>query len=140
MKEETSKAKTLLNNHELSLVVIKNNEVYTSDKKGVLPVFELLEDARNLLSGAVAADKVIGGAAAFLFVKGGISELYSEVISENAVRILQNAEIPFSYGTLVPYIINRKGDDLCPMEKLCLNLKDFEEAYEKIKGFILKMI
>lgn len=136
MKEMLAKTKRILNERSLSLVVIKDNEIFTSDKKGVLPVLELLEDGKATLSNAVAADKVIGGAAAYLFVKGGISEVYGDLMSEKGVAVLEQSGIPYFYGTLVPYIINRKGDDFCPLEKLCMDCDNAEDAYKRIKGFL----
>ncbi|OGO87745.1 MAG: hypothetical protein A2Y15_07085 [Clostridiales bacterium GWF2_36_10] len=136
MKKETERAKELLKQNNLSLVVIKDNEVYTSDKNGVKPVLELLENGNNTLNNSVAADKVIGGAAAFLFINGGVAEVYGEILSEKAVSVLEKAKIPCTYGTLVPFIKNRRGDDHCPLEKLCLTIESPEEAYEKIKEFL----
>ena len=107
-------------------------------KKGVFPVIEFLEDKREPLFGAVAADRVVGTAAAYLFIKGGISAVYGDVMSESAVSVLKTAGVPFSYGTLVPHIKNRRGDGLCPMEELCMNLDNPSEAYKKIKDFIGK--
>lgn len=136
MKKETEKAKELLKSSNLSLVVINGEKVITSDKRGVTPILELLESGDNSLLNAVAADKVIGGAAAFLFIKGGVLEVYGKTLSEKAVKVFEQANIPFSYGTLVPYIINRKGDGLCPLEKLCLDVQTPDEAYNKIKEFL----
>ncbi|MBR0324215.1 MAG: DUF1893 domain-containing protein, partial [Bacteroidales bacterium] len=40
-----------------------------------------------------------------------------------------------TYDKVVERIINRKGDGLCPMETLCLNVENPEEAFLKIQKF-----
>lgn len=51
------------------------------------------------------------------------------MISEHALLILREHHIPVSYDTLVPYIINRAGNGMCPMEESVLSCDDIEEAY-----------
>ncbi len=132
MKEIMQRAKKLLNSLEnTSLVVINCGKIYTSDKKGIKPVLELTERLKN----ATVADKVIGGAAAFLFVRGCVSDVYGEIMSEKAAWVLNRAGISYSYGTLVPYIKNRTGDGMCPLERLCLGLDTPTEAYDAITLF-----
>jgi hypothetical protein len=136
MEEILNRAKKLLKEQNLSFVAINNSEIITSDKKGVAPIMELIGQNNRLISGAIVADKVIGGAAAFLLVKCGVSYIYGEIMSEKAISVLQKYNVPYSYGNLVPYIKNRRGDGLCPMEQLCLDVHTPDEAYEKIKEFI----
>ena len=54
---------------------------------------------------------------------------YGEVMSEGALKLLKENNIQADYKTLTPNIINRKGDDICPMEKAVKDCNDFEEAY-----------
>lgn len=128
----------MLRSQGLSFVAVsENDEVFVSNKKGVAPIMELIEKKTDL-KGAAAADKVIGGAAAFLLVKCGVSYVYGEIMSEKAISVLNQYHIPYSYRTLVQYIKNRRGDGLCPMERLCLRVNTPDEAYEKIREFILR--
>lgn len=128
----------MLKSQGLSFVAINTDEgVFMSSKKGVAPIMELIEKKTDL-KGAVAADKVIGGAAAFLLVKCGVSYVYGEVMSEKAISVFNQYHTPYSYGKLVQNIQNRRKDGLCPMERLCLNINTPDEAYKKIKEFILR--
>ena len=81
----------------------------------------------------IFADQVIGKAAAFLLRKGGAKYLYAKIISEHALETLKDSGIAVSYGTKVPYIINRKKDGMCPMEQTVLSVTDVEEAYGKLR-------
>ncbi|MDP4133990.1 MAG: DUF1893 domain-containing protein [Bacillota bacterium] len=127
-----NKAKKLLLSPN-TFAVVKDEESYTSRLRGILPLMELLDKNKKLLKGADAADKVIGKAAAMLFYLGGIKRLYTEIISENALSFLKNTEIELEFSKVVPYIINRSGDGMCPMEKLVIEAQSPTQAYELLK-------
>ena len=76
------------------------------------------------LTGFSAADKIVGKAAALLFVLANVSEVYGEVMSEAGLAVLRQHHIPCSYNTLAPYIINRRGDGMCPMEQTIHTIDD----------------
>lgn len=50
-------------------------------RRGVADLFDAVTSHPDLTQGASVADKVIGLGAAFLLVKGGVAEVYAEVIS-----------------------------------------------------------
>lgn len=112
--------------------------LYTSTKKGIAPIMDMLENNRAFFDGAIVADRVIGKAAAMLLIDSGALFIYGEMTSEHALKILDNAKKSnpdFSYevGKVVPYIINRAGDDMCPMEKTVLSLESPADAYAPLK-------
>lgn len=121
--------------------VCRNKEnIYTSEKKGIAPIMDILNDNPKLLKGAEIADRVIGKAAALLLVKGGITSLYTEVISEHALNVFKDyRNINVSYNKKVPYIINRTKDGMCPMEKAVLNINSPGEAYTVLTDKIKEM-
>lgn len=114
-------------------------EIRTSTKKGIAPIMEVLENEPRFLQGALVADRVIGKAAAILLVKAGIWELYAEIISEHARMFLEVHNIPITYGKVVPYIINRKGDGMCPMEATVLQMNNINEAYVALQAKVAEM-
>ena len=126
-------AKELLKNGDYTCVMCYGETVYTSDKRGVVPVLEKLEQDVTI-SGFSVADKVVGKAAAMLFHLAGISELYTGIISIPAKEYLEKTNIIFSYDKLVDRIINRTGDGLCPMETAVSIINDPEEGYKAIKN------
>ena len=122
-----------------SFVLYKDGEWSTSEKRGIAPIMELLRENKELLKGAYVADKVIGKAAALLLIEGGISYLHTQVISEHAIEVLRMSNIEFEYQSLVPYIVNRAGDGMCPMEETVLEVTDSTKAYELLQEKIKKM-
>ena len=105
-------------------------------RQGVADLFELLSHEPQILEGASVADRVIGRGAALLMVKGGVREVFAYVISQPALDILREADIPTSFATLQPNIINRTGTDICPIEKLTAATTDPDEAYRLIGDFL----
>mgnify|MGYP000766860207 FL=1 len=74
-----------------------------------------------------------------LFVLLGVGEIYAVVMSRSAKKILDGHGIKYSCGEEVEYIINRKKDGMCPMEKAVMDIDDPTEASKKIKETIEKM-
>lgn len=131
MNKDLEKAKECLTGHTIALV--KDEEVIISDKRGISPMITLIKENKDL-NGFSLADVVVGKAAAMLFVKAGIKEIYAETISEIAINYLDKKEIKVSYKNIVPYIINRAKNGMCIMEELVLNDDDEEIAYQKMKN------
>lgn len=116
-------------------VVLSADGEYCSRERGVKPLLALLDGGRDC-RGAVAADKTVGAGAAHLYALLGIGKLWANVISTAALRILEDNRIETSYGECVPYIINRKGDGVCPIETAVADARSSQEAY----GMILKAL
>lgn len=133
-----TKAKQILLDNNHRLVIIKNGIITTSNERGVKALLNLL-DVSTDFSGAYAADKVVGKAAAMIYVLLGIKALYASVISEGAKAIIENHGIFLEYDEVVPYIINRQGDGVCPMELAVGDEKDPEKAVEKVKIKLLQL-
>ena len=139
MIEPLERAKSLLKSTDSTLCVVSGDDVFTSQERGVKPLLFLLKEKKELLKGASVADKVIGKAAALLMVLGEIKEVHTLIISEPAVKVFEKHNIPCFYDKKVTRIVNRTGDGLCPMETLCLNIDNPQEAMTKIIEKISKM-
>ncbi len=124
-------AKDLLIKKGHTLVLYDGNETITYFKRGIKPLLELYEQ-RGRCAGFVAADKVIGKAAAFMYVLLEIKEIYTNTISEGALEVFKAYGIDVYYENCSPFIINRTGTDICPMEKSVLDVKTPKEAFFKI--------
>lgn len=103
---------------------------------GVKDIFNLVSTQPQMLEGSMIADRVIGRGAALLLVLGHVSQVFAQLISEQALQVLQAAEIEVEYNSIVPNIINRDGTDICPVEKLTMNVSEPEVAFEKIREFL----
>lgn len=124
-------AKKNLSGHTISLC--KNGNCLFSDKKGISPMMDFIAEGVNL-TGYSVADLVVGKAAALLFVKSGIVNVFAKTLSESGKRILENNGIPFEYEILTERIINRAGTDICPMEKAVATTDSPELGYELLKA------
>lgn len=102
------------------------NEIL-SRERGVSFLLSLYNDSVDL-NGYFAADKVVGKGATLLYVLLGVEEIYAHVISKAALSVLDSYGIKCAYGTLVPNIINRKGDGICPIENATKDITDASDA------------
>ena len=126
------KAKNILkSDNGCTLVLVKDEKVYKSNAKGVSPLLGYI-DSKTDLQDFSAADKIVGKAAAMLFVLCKVSSVYSPVMSESAVAFLQSKNISYSADVIIKNIINRAGNDICPMEKAVKDTDEPETAYHNI--------
>lgn len=129
---DLDQAKARLQEGEYTCVVCNGECFYTSTHRGVRPLMEWIEQGVDFV-GYSAADKVVGKATAFLYVKLGVKEVFARVISKPALEVLCANQIVAEYDSLVDNIINRKGDGFCPFELAVLSTSDPASAYQLIK-------
>lgn len=122
-------AKDKLDGH--SICLCRNGEYFTDDRRGIAPMMAMIAAGRDL-AGYSAADVIVGRAAAMLFVRSGIAAVYGAVMSCGAKEYLEDRGIPCSFGELTERIINRQGDDTCPMEKAVAGIDDPDEGYDAL--------
>ena len=120
-------------NHSL---VVANGGVATFNGRGVSDLFNLLGSKPGLLCGADVADKVVGKGAAALMILGKVRAVHADVISEPALELLKESDVNVSYDRMVPNIINRKGNGICPVETLCIPCTTAEECLPLIANFL----
>lgn len=133
MKNNLTRAKTLLEQNEnLTCIICKGETIYTSDKRGIKPLLEWINEEKSFV-GFSAADKVVGKAAAFLYVILGIEEIYAPVMSEGAAAVFAQYRIPATYAILTKAIINRAGTGMCPMEQTVLDITNPQEALKALR-------
>lgn len=122
------------------IAYLQTGEEFHSMKHGIAPIMEQLALDDNVFENATVGDKVIGKAAALLLIKANIKELFANVISEHALQVLDQYKIPVQYVEKVPYIRNRAGDGMCPMENTVLTTNDPDEAYVLLKEKLKSML
>lgn len=136
----TKEAIDILHKENCSCVIATTNgRMLRYNGRGVSDLYRLLTEEPQTLNGAFVADKVIGKGGAALLVLGGVSGLYTDLISESALRLLREADILVGYGECVPTIINRSGTGPCPVEKLCAPCRTAEECLPLIADFLLSI-
>lgn len=124
------KAKALLQGG-CTCALYTQTQVFKSEKRGVAPLLKWLESGEDF-HGFSAADKVVGKAAAFLYVLLGVEQIFALVLSEAAESVFQAYHIPVYYEEKVTAIRNRSNTGFCPMEQAVLELNDPKEAHEAI--------
>lgn len=125
-----------LEQENCSVVIRSGEREQCYYKRGVADLLYLLKHEQDMLDQAQLADKVVGKGAAALMVLGHVKEVYARTISQSALSLLQSAGIATTYGTCVDHIINRAGNDWCPVEKLCSTVNTAEECLPLIEDFV----
>lgn len=126
----------ILHGENLTLVLKSSDgTIHRFTQRGVKDLLTLLTEQPELLHDALIADKAVGKAAAACMVMGDVKQVHADVMSEPALALLQRNGVKAEYGTLVDHIINRTGDDWCPMEKLSRDENDPAVIIQRIRNF-----
>ena len=112
---------------------------YRSFDSGIKPVIDRLNENIDYFKGLTVADKIIGKASAMLLTLSGVKELYCAVLSTAGKNILDKYGIAYHYDQLVDYIVNRKGDGMCPMEQTVKDIDDLNEAYKALNNKVMSL-
>lgn len=130
-------AKKTLIDGGYSCVVVKDGKVlHAVFGDGIHPIIKLYREHPEDMRGAVIADKIIGRAAAVVYVLCEIKAIYAHVISEPGILMLRAHNIEHTYHRAVPRIDNRTQTDMCPMERASFASDDPELSYASILHFI----
>ncbi len=132
------KAKEILCLEGYTCVLCQGDNLYTSTRRGVVPLVTWVESGESYKDFS-AADKVVGKATAFLYVLLGVKAVYTLVISKSALQVLTEHGITVEYDNLAENIINRQGDSICPFEAAVLDIVDPMVAYKTIRRKMSEM-
>lgn len=125
-------AKALLGDGGYTVVLCRDDVTHTDTRRGVAPLLALLDGGVDV-AGFAAADRVVGKAAAFLYLRLGVTAVHATVMSQPAYDLLTAHGVAATCDTPVPAIRNRAGDGFCPMETVTLPLTDVSEAETAIR-------
>lgn len=126
-------AKRILTAQNLTCVLYHDGEQRCSAQRGVAPLLQWLDDEHSY-QGFSAADRVVGNGAAYLYVLLGVKAIYAVVISESALKTLQQYGITVHYDTLTPAIQNRTRTGLCPIEQAVTRVSSPDDALTAIQS------
>lgn len=136
-------ANQLLEDHKSSCIILKNNEIiYTSSYIGVKPLMLFLKEEITLEENdqLILIDKIVGKAALLLAVKSKIHRIYTPIISSLALDAAKHYNVRCQASKKVPYIINREGNGMCPIESSVINTQDLDKALNNIEIAISKLM
>ena len=117
-------AKRMIADRRAECAIVKKGMVESRRGRGVMPLLDFYDHSPKQFSGAVVVDKVIGRAAAMIAIRGRVRAVYGEIMSEDALELLEERGVPAAYGQLVPRILNAKRDGLCPLEQSVAGIED----------------
>ncbi|MDD5489828.1 MAG: DUF1893 domain-containing protein [Candidatus Moranbacteria bacterium] len=110
-----------------SFVLIKNGKiVFKSKAERLKPLILCIKKHKKEMRGAIVFDKIIGRAAAVLLISAKVKEVWTPTISRSGKAYLVKNKVKIGYKNLVECIMNRNGDDLCPMEKMSQKMPEKE--------------
>ena len=127
MSELINYSKKRLIEGKFTCVLYNGESELVSSERGVSFLLGLYEDGKDY-SNYVSADKVVGKGAALLYVLLGVKEIHANVISQSALDVMKKHNINCTYDTLVPHIINRRGDGICPIEGATMYIENPKDA------------
>ena len=131
---DIEKAKSDIGKKGFALSVVKDGKTIIQSKTpGVSALVTAIEKDRQSFRGASAADKVIGRAAAMLFVYSEVKCVFALLASQDALTTLKMFSVPFECEKTVAQILSRNQTSTCPFESLVQDVEDPQDAFEKLK-------
>lgn len=110
----------------------ERNIIFTSNKRGIIPLIDFYESQYNYDPSLYLADKVIGKGAIFMADLCNIKYIYTKIVSGNAFELSKSLGIEIYFKKKVQFIINRKKDGMCPIEHTVINIENSNKAYTAI--------
>jgi nucleotide-binding universal stress UspA family protein len=125
-----------MDNGKLAFALVRDGRVLaTGTQNGIVELLAATDRLGAEASGASLADKVVGKAVALIAVRSGLREIETPLASEPAIRLLRSRGIAITAVSVVPNIMNRAGDGLCPLEQLTSPFDEPEPALAKLREF-----
>ena len=106
--------------------------------RGVSPILEALDADPCAFADAVVMDRVVGRAAAAIYIVGRAREVTALVMSEGALELLLNHGVKTRADEIVPYIVNRRKTGMCPMDRATLEMENPEEIVARLRQIVEK--
>lgn len=115
----------MIRDGQAECVLVKDGKIAVVERgHGVSPLLVMYDSHASQMEGAIVVDKVIGRAAACIAICGKAAHVHGELMSEDAVEFLSDNNISSSHTRLVPRILNRRMDGLCPLEQSVEGITD----------------
>ena len=137
-----AEAAALIRDGRAGAVLVKDCAIAAVEPNGpgVKPLLNLHDNRPDVLKGALVVDKVVGRAAAAIAVDGGAVRVHGLLMSESAKEFLDKQGIPASADEMVPQILHRTRDGLCPLEDSVKKTDIPEKMVKAIRARIKKMM
>jgi len=122
-----------------NLLILKDGQpLLESRKEGMRPLLAALRClGRTGLRRTVVMDKIVGKAAALLMAYFQPKEVYCGTLSQRAEVIFKRYGLAYKATRVVPEILCRTEDDLCPFEKAVLDVETPVDCYNTLMLMVL---
>ena len=135
MPTDLNLAKNRLIQKDLSLVIVKDAKVlFETESHGIGDLLKAINQIQNQMKGSSVADRIVGRAAALLFIFSGVQAVFAVTASDGGIEVLKKNSVFCEYKSRVTSVLNLKRTDVCPFEKLVAKLSSPEKAYEALKA------
>jgi len=111
---------------------IEDKRIFSSNRNWLHPIFDLeqlLEAMEYDRSTIEVYDRVVGRAAAFLFVNLGVKHVYADMLSKPGMDALESFGLPFDYNELVDRIE-------CRTEEMLLDITDLKSGIATLREHV----
>ena len=127
-----------IRNDKCKLIILKDDDIIRFTLDGVKTLMTLLKNDPGFLKGTLVIVKEVDKSTAALAVLGNIKEIYADMISEHAVKLLNSYHIKFKYRQIIPFFENKTNSGFDPQEFLAIHCEYPTEIYIKLDGFLSK--
>jgi len=119
-----------------SLALIKdNNIVFSSDKSGLRPLIECINECKSKFKDCILHDKVVGLAAARLIIYSNIISLViTDLASKPAEGLLNKNSVIVKAQKIVDNILTKDKSAICPMELKAQRIDNNEDFFSEINN------
>jgi len=92
--------------------------IFKSKKEGISGLIFFIKKYGRRFNNLVIFDTKVGNAVALLCAYLKVKKIYGLVGSRSAVKTLKKFKIKYFFKKTITRILNKRGTDICPMEKL----------------------
>ena len=134
-EKDIAAARKLLTENKAACILLNadGKMIACESGRGISPLLNVYDKFNGDLKNCTVVDKVIGRATAAIAVCGKVRHVHAEIMSKGAVDMLKKHNISVTYTLLVPVILNRKKNGLCPMEETVLKIDDPVKALSALR-------
>jgi len=124
---------------DTSIVAIRDQKM-VGEKKGfgLRPFLEIIDELGEKLSGCVVGDRILGRASALLCRYSNVRGVYSPTGTKSAIALLIMGGVACQVDSMIPFITNKTGDDMCPFEKLLEDVQTPNKAYQILYAKLIR--
>ena len=132
LKEEIRDSKS-------KIIILKVGDIIRFTIDEVKTLMTILQNDPCYLRGTLVIAKEVNKSTAALAVLGNIKEIYADIISEHAVKLLDFYHIEFEYRQMIPFFENKTNSGFDPQEFLAIPCEFPTEIYVKLDGLFSKI-